>query len=272
MKTIFKILGLLIIMAMVYTACKKSDVEKAQESYDYNNIDPIIYSITGPSVTAASGLAPVTYTATPRGGSTYTWEVNGHGATINVLDPSYSAEITFDQSDLDKEVQVICVEKTSGGKVSDPYILDVTITKFKPMTFDEFIGTWTGTEVDEGGNEFDITVELTAGPGENTLIFPATSGIPALMSDLFANNWGETFQDNIPPGGNLTATINLESGAVDIFCQYMGQTLPGPWDYWFSGSGTWEGFNKSMSITYGLQWDDACNTDYNLSTITLTKE
>jgi hypothetical protein len=198
--------------------------------------------------------------------------VVGHGATIDVQSPSYKALITFDQSDLDKKVMVICQETTSGGMVSPEDTLEVQITKFKPMEFEEFIGTWSGVEVDGSGTEFDITVELTAGPGEYTVIFPATAGIPSLMSDLFANNWGETFQESIAPGGNLTATINLESGAVDIFCQYMGQTLPGPWDYWFAGSGTWEGFNKSMTITYGLQWDDACDTDYNLSTITLTKQ
>lgn len=271
MKNIFKILGLLIIVAMVVTACKKSDVEKAQEDYDYNSIDPVIFSISGPVITAASGLAPVTYMATPRGGSTYTWEVIGHDATINVLDPSYKAEITFAQSDVDKNIQVKCIEKTIGGKVSEPYFLDVAITKFKPMQFDEFIGTWVGTEIDEGGNEFDITVELTAGPGENTLIFPVTGGIPSLMSDLFIN-WGEAFQENIDPAGNITATINLESGAVDIYCQYIGQTLPGPWDYWFAGTGTWEGFNKTMTISYGLEFDDACDTGYNPSTIFLTKQ
>ena len=272
MKNIFKILGLLIIVAMVVTACQKSDVEKSQEDYDYNTIEPIIYSISGPTITAASGLAPVTYIATPRGGSSYTWEVVGHGATIGVQDPSYKANITFNQSDEDKTIMVICQETTSGGKVSPKDTLEVQITKFKPMEFEEFIGTWSGVEVDGGGNEFDITVELTAGTAENTLIFPATAGIPSLMSDLFANNWGETFQESIAPAGNIVATINLESGAVDIFCQYMGQTLPGPWDYWFAGSGTWEGFNKTMTITYGLQWDDACDTDYNLSTITLTKQ
>lgn len=272
MKNIFKILGLLIILAMVVTACKKSDVEKAQEDYDYNTIEPIIYGITGPTVTAASGLAPVTYMATPRGGSTYSWEVTGHGATITTLDPSYKVEILYDQSDTDKDIQVKCIETTSGGKVSDPYVLNVTITKFKPMEFEEFLGTWTGTEIDEGGNEFPLTLELTAGPGENTLIFAATDGIPALMSDLFANIWGETFQADIAPAGNLTATVNLQSGAVNFFCDYFGQTLPGPWDYWFSGEGTWEGFNKTMTISYALQFDDGCVDDYNPSTVTLTKQ
>lgn len=272
MKNIFKILGLLIIIAMVVAACKKSDVEKSQEDYDYNTIEPIVYSITGPTVTAASGLAPVTYLATPRGGSTYKWEVVGHGAKITPQNPSFNADILFDQSDVDKDIQVICTETTSGGKVSDPYTLNVTITKFKPMTFDEFLGTWDCVETDEGGNVFNFTLELTAGPMENTLLFPVTDGTPALMSNLFANEWGESFQANIAPGGNLYATVNLQSGAVDFICDYFGQTVPGPWDYWFSGEGTWEGFNKTMTITYGLQWDDACDADYNLSTVVMTKQ
>ncbi|MEN8224557.1 MAG: hypothetical protein ABFS05_04280 [Bacteroidota bacterium] len=272
MKNILKILGLLLLVAMVVTACKKSDVVKSQEDYDYNTIEPIIYAISGPAITAASGLAPVTYTATPRGGSSYSWEVIGHGASINVLDPSFEAEITFDQSDVDKTVQVKCIETSASGKVSDPYIMSVDLTKFKPMTFDEFLGTWTGVETDEGGNTYDITVELTAGPDENTLIFPVDGdGIPSLMSGLFLG-WGEAFQTSIEPQGNIIATINLQSGAVDIFCQYIGQTLPGPWDYNFSGEGTWEGFNKSMTINFALQWDDNCDANYNPSTITLTKQ
>lgn len=272
MKKIFKLLGLLLLLTMVLASCKKSDVVKSNEAYDFNTIVPIIYNISGPTITAASGLAPVTYMATPRGGSTYKWEVIGHGAEMNVLNPSYNVEIKWDQSDVDKDVQLKCTETTEGGKVSEPSILNVKLTKFKPMDFDEFIGTWTGIETDEGGNTYNITVELTAGPDENTLIFPVnTDGIPALMSALFID-WGEAFQPGIVPGGNITADINLQSGAVTINCQYIGQTLPGPWDYWFKGEGTWEGFNKSMTITYGLQWDENCDTDYNLSTIILTKQ
>jgi hypothetical protein len=140
------------------------------------------------------------------------------------------------------------------------------------MEFSEFIGTWTGTETDEGGNTFDITLDLTEGTEPNTLVFHAEAGIPALMADLFANNWGETFQDDIPPAGDIIATVNLESGAVTFECQYIGQTLPGPWDYWFSGEGTWEGFNKTMTISYGLQFDDGCVDNYNPSSVFLTKQ
>lgn len=272
MKNIFKILGLLIILAMITTACKKSDVEKAQEGYDYNAIVPIIYSVSGPTTTSASGLAPVTYLAMPRGGSTYSWEVIGHGATIDVLSPSYTANITFDQSDVDKTVQLKCIETTSAGKVSDPYVMDVQLTKFKPMTFDEFLGTWACVETDEGGNVFEFNLDLAAGPGTNELIFAVSvDGIPALMSGLFLD-WGEAFQSTIEPYGNISAIVNLNSGAIDINCQYMGQTLPGPWDYNFSGEGTWEGFNKTMTINYALQWDDNCDANYNPSTIVMTKQ
>ena len=272
MKNIFKLLGFILIITVVAVCCKKSDVEKSQNDYDYNTIEPIIYAVNGPTVTAASGLAPVTYEATPRGGSTYKWEVTGHGATINVHEPSFTADILFAQSDVDKTVTVTCIETTAGGIVSPPFVLEVDLTKFKPMDFEEFIGTWTGTETDEAGNTFEITVELTAGPDEFSLIFPATDGIPALMSNLFANEWGETFQSNIEPGGNITAYVNLQSGAITIPCQYIGQTLPGPWDYNFNGEGTWEGFNKTMTISYALQWDDNCDANYNPSSITLTKQ
>lgn len=272
MKKIFKLLSLLLMFVIVFSGCKKSDIEKANDEYDFNSIVPVIYQITGPTTTAASGLAAVTYSATPRGGSTFSWETIGHSAQITVLDPSSKVEIKWDQSDDDVEAKIKCIETTLGGIASEPAYLDVSLTKFKPMTFDEFLGEWSGTEVDEAGVEYPIDITFTAGTAPNTIIFPVNAdGIPALMSGLFIS-WGEAFQAGIPPAGNLTATIDLNSGAVTIDCQYFGQTLPGPWDYWFSGEGTWEGFNKSMTISYGLQWDETCSTNYNPSSITLTKQ
>lgn len=266
-----KILSLILIVAIAFSGCKKSDVEKANKDYDFNNIDPVIYGITGPSATAASGLAAVTYMATPRGGSTFTWETIGHGAEITVLSPSYKVEIKWNQSNVDVDAQVKCVERTQGGKTSEPAYIDVALSKFKPMAYEEFLGDWSGTETDEGGNTYDINLTLTAGEVENTLIFSAVDGTPALMAALF-EDWGETFQDNIAPAGNITLYIDLLTGGATFNCDYIGQTLPGPWDYWFSGEGTWEGFNKSMTVSYGLQFDDSCGDNYNASSFTLTKQ
>jgi hypothetical protein len=272
MKNIFRLSGLLLMFIIAFSACKKSDIEKANDEYDFNSVVPVIYQITGPTTTAASGLALVTYSATPRGGSTFKWETIGHGAAINVLDPSNKVEIKWNQSDVDIEAKIKCIETTLGGISSEPAYLDVLLTKFKPMTFDEFLGEWSGTEVDEAGVEYPINITFVAGPDPNTILFPVSDdGIPALMSGLYIG-WGEAFQPEIDPGGNLYATINLNSGAIDFNCQYFGQTLPGPWDYWFSGEGTWEGFNKSMTINFGLQFDDSCSDDYNPSSITLTKQ
>lgn len=272
MKNIFKIISLLIIVIVAFLGCTKSDIEKANEDYNYNNIEPYIYAITGPAATAASGLASVTYTATPRGGSTYTWSVEDHGATINVLNPSYKVEILWDQSDVDVTAKVVCIEKTQGGKVSEPAYYDVSLSKFKPMEFDEFLGDWSGTETDEGGNTYDLNLTLTAGADENTLIFAATDGTPALMSALF-EGWGETFQPGFGNEGDIILIVDLLTGGVSIDCSvYVGQTEPGPWDYWFRGIGTWEGFNKTMSFDFFLQFDDQCQDDYNPSSITLAKQ
>ncbi|MCD4678954.1 MAG: hypothetical protein K8S00_01075 [Bacteroidales bacterium] len=271
MKKIFYLLGSLLLVLMVFSACKKSPVQIANDDYDYNSIKPVIFDIDGPSGTAASGLAAVTYMVTPRGGSTYKWEVVGHGATITPGNPSYTAEILFNQSDVDVTAQVKVTETTQGGITSEPISMDVALAKFKPMDFNEFVGQWVGTETDGGGVDHPVDVTVTGDETSGTITFPCIAGTPTMMGPLF-EGWGELFQPGIGNEGNVIVNIDLLTGGVTISCQYMGQTLPGPWDYWFAGAGTWEGFNKSMTFSYGLQWDDACGDDYNYSTMVITKQ
>jgi hypothetical protein len=271
MKKIFYLLGSLLLVLMVISGCKKSEVTKASEDYNYNGIKPIIFDLNGPAATAASGLAAVKYSCTPRGGSVFTWEVTGHGATITVGNPSYTCEILFDQSNVDVTATVTVVETTSGGMKSEPKTMDVALAKFKPMTWDDFVGDWEGTETDGDGNDHAVAFTISKGTDENTIVFPVDAGLPSLMKWLF-EGWGETFQAGFGNEGRVIMQLDLLTGAVTIDCQYWGQTLPGPYDYWIDGSGTWEGFNQSMTFNYGMHWDDACDTDYNPSSMTITKK
>lgn len=271
MKKIIYLIGSLLLVLMVFSACKKQEVQKANDDFDFSSITPKIFEIKGPTATAASGLAAVTYTATPRGGSTWHWEVIGHGATITPHSPSFKADILFDQSDVDVMAYVIVTETTQGGIKSPPDTLEVALAKFKPMEFNEFIGDWAGTETDGDGIDHAVAFTVTEGTEENTIVFPCDNGTPSLMAALF-EGWGETFQSGFGNEGKVIMKIDLLTGAVSISCQYMGQTLPGPWDYWISGEGTWEGFNKSMTFYYGLQFDDSCSDDYNYSKMVITKQ
>jgi len=271
MKKIFYLIGSLLLVLMVFSACKKSDIQKANDDYDFNSIKPGFVAISGPTATAASGLAPVSYQATPRGGSTWAWEVVGYGATITPGNPSFNVGITFDQSDADVNVWIIVTETTQGGIKSAPDSLAVALAKFKPMAFSEFIGDWAGVETDDGGTQYDVAFTVTGDIESTTITFPVDNGIPSLMSALF-EGWGEAFQANFGNEGRVIMQIDTLTGAVTIGAQYWGQTLPGPYDYWILGSGTWEGFNKSMTFDYGMHWDESYSDDYNHSTMTITKQ
>ncbi|NQU52409.1 MAG: hypothetical protein HQ522_07705 [Bacteroidetes bacterium] len=271
-KNIFFALAIFTVVSMFHS-CTTPPIEAAQEAYDYNAIIPKIFAINGPSQTAASGLAPVTYSIpTKRGGSTTAWTVTGHGATVTPVEgDAFSVDVMFAQSDVDIDaVQVTCVETTMGGVSSDPKSISVDLKKFKPMTFAQFLGDWSYVETGSGESAGTITIS-DAGGGKLTLeLVTDEVGLPPVMSWIFIG-WGEAFQPGFADQGNIIIEPNLNSGGVTIPGQYWGQTLPGPYDYWIHGSGNWEGINQTMTLSYGMDWDDGYGDSYKPCTMVLTK-
>lgn len=258
-KSIFYSLSVLLAFALVFTSCNKED------AYDFNNYTPVIVGgVSGPTSGFASGLAPLTYSVVYRGGSTYSWTVSGIGATITQGALPSIALITFDQSDVDVNATITVVETTQGGKTSEAVTYAVALKKFKAMAISEFLGTWTGTE---NGNP--ITITAVAGPNSSSITLMPTDGLPALMAPLFTG-WGERFQPGFAPEGAITIDLDLNTGGASIE-HYWGQTLPGPYDYWISGTGLWSGVDRSMNIDYVLHWAPGYATNYNASTLIVTK-
>jgi hypothetical protein len=258
-KSIFYSLSVLLAFALVFTSCNKED------DYDFNNYTPVIVGgVTGPNSGFASGLAPLTYKVVYRGGSDYAWTVTGIGATIVKGALPSIANITFAQSNVDVTATITVVETTQGGKVSEPVTYTVALKKFKAMAITEFYGTWTGTE--KGA---PITLTAVAGPNATSITFKASGGLPALMKPLF-QGWGETFQPGFAPNGDITVDLNLNTGDASIK-HYWGQTLPGPYDYWISGTGLWSGVDKSITLDYVLHWAPGYATNYNPSKLIITK-
>lgn len=269
-RNIFYTILLLAVVGM-FSSCTTPPIEAAQEAYDYNAIIPKIFGVSGPTQTAASGLAPVRYTTTTRrGGSTLEWTVSGHGATITAVegDP-FAADILFAQSDVDVNgVIVTCVETTMGGVSSAPFTVLVDLKKFKPMTFAQFLGEWSYVESGSGSSEGTVTL-VDAGSGKLKMV-SSEVGLPPVMSWIFIG-WGESFQPGFADQGNIIIVPNLNSGGVTIPNQYWGQTLPGPYDYWINGSGNWEGITQTMTLEYAMDFDDSYSDDYKPCTMVLTK-
>ncbi len=258
-KNIFYSLSVLLALALVFTSCTKED------DYDFNNYTPVIVGgVTGPASGFASGLAPLTYSVVYRGGSTYAWSVTGIDATITAGALPSIALITFAQSDVDVNATITVTETTQGGKTSEAVTKAVSLKKFKAMTRDEFLGDWTGTE-----NGDPITLTAVAGPTATSITFMPTDGLPALMAPLFTG-WGERFQPEFAPAGAITVELDLNTGGASIE-HYWGQTLPGPYDYWISGSGLWSGVDKSLNLDYVLHWAPGYATNYNASTLSVNK-
>ena len=110
---------------------------------------------------------------------------------------------------------------------------------------------------------------LIKGAAENSIIIPAVDGIPALFYGIYFG-WGESFQPGFGSEGNVTVDIDLATGDLTIAPQYFGQTLPGPYDYYIYGSGTYNG--PVMTLTYSMNFDDTYSDDYVVYTTVFTKQ
>jgi hypothetical protein len=265
-KRIFGILGILVAFVFLLSSCGLTEVEQSQEDYNYNKIIPKIMDFSGPTTVSASGLAVSEYSVLYRGGSTYTFTAVGYGATIETGEMPNHANVTWNQSSVDTSAILIAVETTQGGVVSDPDTLEITLNKFCPLTINDFLGDWTGTEAGDCDND-PFTVTFVAGAEENTIVAEATAGIPAFLACVFIG-WTEVFQAGFGNEGDIILTIGLLDGTVTINQEYMGQTLPGPYDYDQNGSGTWSGCGAAPTMTFDFGLDASM---WRKSTMTLTK-
>lgn len=260
MKNIYKYIGFFTVAGLLLlSSCEE------ENNYNYNAIVPeIVNGINGPKVVLATGAKAEVYKVVNRGGSSWSWTVIGSDAQI-AQDPDFGsiANITFALSNVDKTAQVIVVETTMGGLTASDTI-EVNLSKFEKLTWDDFVGTWTGVEPDE--TEVSIIVEK--GATDNSLIIKAVDGIPGLFGGIYTS-WGEAFQAGFGNDGNVLVDVDLNTGDLTIEPQYFGQTLPGPWDYFIYGSGYYNG--PTMNLTYSLNFDDTYSDDYEVYTTVFTK-
>ncbi len=277
-KTIFSILtGMIVIASLLIVGCTKSDIEKSRDAYDWSKIQPKILGFTGPAQVSASGLSASTYEVAHRGGSTYQWSVYGYGAKIkqDSIFPNI-AYITWDQSSVDTVGYVVVQETTFSGVTSQPDTMKTVLKRFCPYSIDDFVGTWKGSE--NGDSEVDdLTVTIVHDPadGDNVLrvkhVANGDAFNPPFLSQVYAG-WGEAFQAGHGNEGDVLLHMGLLDGSIYIAHDYWGQTLPGPYDYWTGGSGTWSGCTNSMSIDFFMYWSQDFSKPNRQSHLELTKE
>lgn len=252
---LFFAIGLLMAVSML-NSCTTPPIEAAQEAYDYNAIVPkVLDGISG--TTEAFQTTSADYSVGYyRGGSTWNWSAEG-ATVVSVSEDTRSATISYPDAGAAK---VIVTETTMGGVTSEPATLDVTVNAFCPWTADDFVGTWVGTESIGGGDAEDITFVISK-VDEGTISIDAADGTPGLLQSVYTG-WGETFQAGFGLEGDIHVDLGLENGSLSLTeGEYWGQTLPGPYDYWYVGSGSWDGCTSSITLSFEMHWDDGDFTD-----------
>jgi hypothetical protein len=123
-----------------------------------------------------------------------------------------------------------------------------------------FVGDYTELS-DSNINDF-LTENISVAAGNDGELI-----ITGIYDGLFTLAWEETFQDGFGNEGLVKITLNSD-GTITMPDQYMGQTLPGPYDYWINGSGTYNICEKTITLSFALQFDNTLTDDYQPATIT----
>jgi hypothetical protein len=123
-----------------------------------------------------------------------------------------------------------------------------------------FVGEYTELS-DSNINDF-LTEDISVAAGTDGELI-----ITGIYDGLFTLAWGEVFQPGFGNEGLVKISLNSD-GTVSMPGQYMGQTLPGPYDYWINGSGTYNICEKTITLTFALQFDDTYTSNYQPATIT----
>jgi hypothetical protein len=261
-------LACILVALSLFTTCE-NDMEKAQDDYSAAKVVPIVISTNGPTQALQTKIYEfkITYF---RSGSTWNWTATE--ATVDsVSADKRTAFILFDQKPANDTALIKVTETTSGGVTSAQKVFEVKVDPFCPMEITDFVGTW---NVIESGDEPDTsTVSIIQGAGTDNLVLQVNAGRPGLLGAVF-DGWGEAFQTSVVPKGNITMHVNLDNGLVTIPFAYWGQTLPGPYDYWIFGDGTWSGCGAKPTITINsinLDWDGSQTAQYTNAAV-LTKQ
>jgi len=262
-------LSLVMAFGLILSACE-TDIQKANEAYDFSAIKPVVLGMTGPT-SVSQTFSQKYYVTYYRAGSTWNWSTTDNASIDSTAgDGGHDCYVNFPN---DGTVMIFVTETTEGGLTSEPDTLSVTVNPFCPMTRDDMLGTWTGTEGEDGsGDGFSVT--FVAGAGANELTIEAAAGIPGLLGNVY-EGWGESFQAGFGEEGNITMTVNVD-GSLVFPWTYWGQTLPGPYDYWYWGSGNWDGCGAAPTMTFDFSmdyWGDSSDpgTAY-LSSVSISKQ
>ena len=231
----YLIVLLLGVIAITFNSCDEKD------DYNYNNIEPVIFNISGPSPATAHGNTefPVTYTVPYRGGSSFNWTIGGNGGTF-VQDEVFPSivYVTFNQSSTPTSATITVTETTMGGKTSEPFSIDVALLGFCPYEMNDFIGDYTGT----APGDHAPTVEMVAEHGLNVI---RAKGLAFFVPDSWGENWVK---------GDGSCVLEFGCGdIINIYPQWIGDT-DYPDAYGIEGTVSVDVDNKVINLDYTVYY------------------
>lgn len=255
-KSIFITFAFFAVLSM-FNSCTTPPMEAAQDAYNYDAIIPkVLNGIQGTAV--AFQTTSATYTIDYyRGGSKWNW--SAEGATVkSVSEDTRTVTIEYPTAG---NAKIIVTETTLGGVTSEASELAVTVNAFCPWTADDYVGTWVGTESVNDGDDEAITVTISKIDDTTIRINADGDSYPGLLQSVY-KGWGETFQAGFGNEGAIDLTLGLGDGTISMETgTWWGQTLPGPYDYWYIGSGNWDGCTSTITLHFEMHWDEDDYTD-----------
>jgi hypothetical protein len=221
-----------LVLALAFWGCGED------EDYEYDGVVPAIVDGVQGVTEINQSFSSDFYVDYCREGSTWSWTAVDATVT-SVSDDTKTATVEFADLPADGYAEVIVIETTVKGVVSDPDTLEVLVNQYCAIDSNEDLeGSWSGTDGFED-TYYDSQV----------LTFDATETeitIDGLNYGWIVEYWGES----ITSGGSVPLIIN-EDGTVEIEYQYYFTTDWGgsPYEYYIEGSGTWSNCNDDPEIT-----------------------
>jgi len=147
MRKYIKLLYSLFLIAALFVlnACEE------ENNYDYAGYKPKVFGLAGPAEFYSVKGLKFTYSVSPRGGSSFTWEVIEGSSIISVApnENSYKATVTVNaETSVPVVAKVTVFETTSAGVSSEKDTIDIKIGPYVYVNLDDFTGNYTETDGD----------------------------------------------------------------------------------------------------------------------------
>ena len=223
---------LAVLSAFLLNSCGKTYVEKSTNAYSPEDVDPIVFSVTGPLTVYQTDTKDyeIGYS---RAGSSWNWSVVGADPAGLSADTK-KATVYFRDLPANDTVYITVSETTSGGVKSPDKVIKVKIIEFCVLKIESFTGVFNCNERGYGLYQVDFRKDPVQ---ENTII----------------NN---NFWDWPGPGQVIRYTLSGDfSETVTVPRQTFifgdGVTC------WVEGSGTYYGCSRTMVVDYRVFYDGA---------------